>query len=167
MSTYQAARNWNWFLWQTSYCRNRVSQPPHWRVFHHWTYIFTQMESIGESIIGICPVCSKAGLVLSVLIFDQRLIKVVHIICSLIGLYRRGKAHRKFALCAIEIVWDAFLSVWPLLEDEGSVLLQPARSVNPITQAKRRDKSFFMFVLLYMFFIAKPAFLKGRPLQAH
>ena len=26
-------------------------------------YIFTQMESIGESIIGICPVCSKAGLV--------------------------------------------------------------------------------------------------------
>ena len=62
-------------------------------------YIFTQMESIGESIIGICPVRSKAGLVLAVLVFNQRLIKVVHIICSLIGLYRRGKAHRK--VCAL------------------------------------------------------------------
>ena len=56
-------------------------------------HIVPQMESIGEAVIRGSPVCRQAGQVLTVPVFDQSLIKIVHVIGGLIGLHAGGKSH--------------------------------------------------------------------------
>ena len=58
-------------------------------------HIVPQMESIGEAVVRGNPVCRQAWQVFTVLVFDQTLIEIVHVICGLIGLHARGKSHRK------------------------------------------------------------------------
>ena len=58
-------------------------------------HIVPQMEGISEAVIRGSPVCRQAGQVLTVPVFDQSLIEIVHVIGGLIGLYAGGKSHGK------------------------------------------------------------------------